>query len=240
MITGKKGSHVGVIISFVVFITFLIFIFVALRPLLKTDREKEASLEYVQPRLLEYLSNDLTTAGFYLNNNVSLQQSCLKFINISLGQSGLNESSLFVKNSLNNNLLFGWQSPSGDLTVQNTAQNRFFKIYFSSSISSQRSSLSGCQDINEGDYTAGLVKTEKKIFEKNIANAIASYKSDYDALKQKIGISGTDFGFDFIYENGTAIGTPENQNTANTKEASINYMSADLNSSYGKLIIKIW
>ena len=56
----KRGSHVGVVLSFVMFVTFLIFLYSILEPQLKVERDKEAFLEYLKRDLVQNFYEELT------------------------------------------------------------------------------------------------------------------------------------------------------------------------------------
>ena len=239
----KTGSHVGVIISFAVFITFLIFLFLILKPALEVNEEKEATLNNMGTLLLEYLNSELTTASIQINRNVGLSGNCVGFNQVdSINVTGLGGNNIFVKNSTNSKMKFDWQPTGAKLLAENNGVNRFFKVYASEGINSQENVLSGCQSIPKSSYTAGIAKTEDGIFEQKILAAIQLYKTNYTALKQNIGISSGEFGFDFVYNNGTILSTGETNQKTNifAKEIPVNYLDTSLNSNAGSIIIKTW
>ncbi len=52
----KRGSHVGMMISFVIFITFLVFLYSILQPVIKTRQDKELVLDSLKTELLNMLN----------------------------------------------------------------------------------------------------------------------------------------------------------------------------------------
>jgi hypothetical protein len=56
----KRGSHVGIVLSFVVFVTFLIFIYSTLEPIIKQDEGKKALLQEVKGKLVAEFTANLT------------------------------------------------------------------------------------------------------------------------------------------------------------------------------------
>lgn len=244
LIKNKIGSHVGVIISFVIFITFLVFLFVILKPSLEVAEEKEATLNNIESLFFEYLNSNLTTISLNIDNDVTLTgQNCLKFNSVeSISATGLEGNNLYVKNLANTNVGFYWQTSGSNLLTENSGQNKFFKIYASDEISSQQNTLSICQNIGVSDYSVGIVKTENGIFEKKILETMQFYKIDYSALRQAIGISSSEFDFDFVYNNGTIIsaGGVNHQTDIFAKEIPINYFNSSLNNNAGSIIIKTW
>ncbi len=236
----RTGSHVSMIVSFAVFITFLVFLFIILRPSLVVDEEKFA-LDNSGALFIEYLSSNLTTASINVNSGVTITGSCLQFNGLT-NASGIitTGDSLIVKNSNGDLLNYHWQT--NDLEVENNGVNRFFKIYQSDIIGLLGIDQSNCAIIEENQYTLGLTKTEKRIFVKNITNAVNLYRTNYALLKQKIGISSGEFGFDFTYDNGTILSVGDNNQKTNTfaKKFLVNYLDASLNSNAGSITIKIW
>ena len=235
----KRGSHVGVVISFVVFITFLIFMFLIIQPSLSIGAEKQTVLESIEINFLDYLSSNLTSAS--VNDDLATGASCVQFNNFASGNGVINDGDkLIVKNSNGNILGYDWIS--GNLNIDKfTNEENFFKVYSSTTIQSEGSSPSGCAVVSGGEYSFGLIKTEKRIFEKNILDAFSLYQTNYSLLKQNIDFAG-DFGFDFVHDNGTIISTGEPSQTVGiyTKRVSFNYLNTNLDSQTGSLIIKTW
>ena len=57
----KKGSHVGIMLSFVIFVTFLVFLYSVIQPIIKTGQEKKISLDSLKIELVIILDPDLTS-----------------------------------------------------------------------------------------------------------------------------------------------------------------------------------
>src|SRR3990167_7822256 len=71
----KRGSHVGVVLSFVIFMTFIFFIYLIIQPALKTDK-KDNSLEFLARSLIENSSANLTSASISIAQQSS--QNCVR------------------------------------------------------------------------------------------------------------------------------------------------------------------
>ena len=48
----RKGSHVGVVVSFVVFVTFLVFLYLIIQPATIRERDKQYILDYLKLNLV--------------------------------------------------------------------------------------------------------------------------------------------------------------------------------------------
>src|SRR3989338_4723442 len=80
---GKRGSHVGVMLSFVIFVTLLIFLYSAIQPLTKTKKEKQSLLDFLKVELIKKFSADLTTVTISVDDSISYDDTtnCLKVTN---------------------------------------------------------------------------------------------------------------------------------------------------------------
>jgi hypothetical protein len=237
-----KGTHVGIIISFAVFITFIVFLFFIFEPSLSFNNEKEIAIDSIKTLLLRNFSAELTTATVNINPDVILSGTCLRLNSLHvLSDAGFDGSHIFVKDSAGSNLEFDWLPEQKNLQIENSGANRFFKIYQSLGIKSSETSFSSCTDISNSDYSLGIAKTEEKIFEQNILDAIELYKTNYTKFKMDLGISSDEFGFDFIYDNGTILSAEENSQITGiyTETSSISYIDKNLDGNIGSIVIKI-
>ena len=55
-----RGSHVGVVISFVIFVTFLTFLYAILQPAIKLSGDEPGTLKYIEEKIIENTSRSLT------------------------------------------------------------------------------------------------------------------------------------------------------------------------------------
>jgi len=57
---GKKGLHIEIMISFGIFITFLVFLYSILQPAIGAEKNKELALDDLVESLVELLGTDVT------------------------------------------------------------------------------------------------------------------------------------------------------------------------------------
>ena len=55
---GKKGSHVGMMLSFVIFVTFIVFLYSVLSPAIKIGQDKKLILDNLILELVEMLNSN--------------------------------------------------------------------------------------------------------------------------------------------------------------------------------------
>jgi len=239
----KKGSHVGVVLSFVVFITFLIFLYSTLEPAIKTDRDKQFVLDYLEKEFIKNFSNDLTLVTISLNETYNPQSNCINISHVN-GVSGMN---LIVKNEQNAPVKSNNQNNSIEIDINETGeQKKFFKIYYSEEYFSlyPKTNYNSCDNSLEGsNYSIGLFKTDNYIFESKILKFLDIYNYDYEKLRNELNIPlGSDFGFNFKNKNGIIIGTGEKNLSASiyVNEISIQYIDNEANIGSGSITIKAW
>ena len=59
----KKGSHVGMMLSFVIFVTFLVFLYSILYPMIKTGQDKKLVLDNLILELAGMLDSNYTSGS---------------------------------------------------------------------------------------------------------------------------------------------------------------------------------
>lgn len=238
MINGKQGSQVEVVISFVIFMMFLFFIYLMTQPAIKSER-KDSSLENLANGLAERVSGNLTSVSV----SISATQDCVELVNF-FSATGIGDR-ILARSEGEIALPLGTSGSS--LFAERTGVT-FFRVYESEEFAQETGAMSGCQSLIQGSgYNLGLIKTEKKIFETKVLTLISDYNSDYDALKDELEIpQENDFDFSFTYKNGTQVLT---QNQGKTTLSNVNiysrsvpviYTSKTAGTESGLLNVKMW
>ena len=231
----KKGSHVGMMLSFVIFVTFLVFLYSALQPAIRIGQNKESIVDSLKVNILNNLSSDLIEITLTTDD---APQDCVKL------QGFLNEieinSKIIVKNK--NKELLDFHISGNNLKIKrNDGSNLFFKIYHSKEFEDvQGTSINPC--IPE-DYVIGLMNNKSYIFEQKITDFIESYNSDYDSLKTELKVpERNEFGFSFINNTGTetSVGEENIMTSVYTEKIPIFYVDANANVLLGFITIKVW
>ncbi len=229
----KKGTHVGVILSLVIFVSFLIFLYIVIEPALRTPEGKQSLIDSLKLRLPEEFSADLTTVTISATPDSA---DCLQIDNTVLGVSELNAS---VKDG--GGALVDFENTGNYLIIDWTGNQDFFKIYYSEEEFKDYSSSFTCS--NTEIIIVSSLKTEKKIFETKIVSFISLYESNYGEIKEVLKIpSGDEFSFSFTYSNGTVISPIEENPSVNIYAENINiqYIDKEANINSGILTIRVW
>ena len=231
----KKGTHVGVVLSFVIFVTFLILIYLIIQPSLKVE-EKQHLANLVETEFIGRSSADLTTTSI----GVSTSSGCVVLKDIfTLTDLG---SNLRIINNEGESISGGI---SGNHLVVSRTNEVLIKIQESSEFPAIGTGNPGsCQDLTENNnYDIGLIKTEEHLFETKILETINYYETNYGILKTEFNVVETDnFGLGFKYTNGTTVETETPLSTISIYaiENSIQYVSEEGVIKIGYLIIRAW
>ena len=224
----KKASHVGFAIAFVIFISFLIFFYAMFKPAIRIGDDKKVILKQLENKIIKNVSADLITISIKKDS----LENCSK---INLSSLNISYTNFTVRNNqgiINSNLSLG------NLIVEN--KSNFFKIYASNE-SFNLSENHLCTSFS--NYTVGLIRTEKYIFETKVIWLINYYNNSYETLKDDFEISDiNDFSFSFIYNNNTEIKTNEKNVSISVYADSIpiNYINKNASIEVGYIKIKIW
>jgi hypothetical protein len=225
-------SHVGVVLSFVIFVTFIIFLYIIIRPAVDSEN-KQNLLDNIKDIIVENSSADLVSASVFIGD---VPQNCVRLVGflskVEMGNRiiAINENGEVLTNEISGQ----------DLYVRKNNDEKFLKIYGSEEFDvTENGTMPGCVS----SYTLGLVRTEKIVFEKPIIQLIDNYNSDYESLKEELNIgSGNDFSLGFTYANGTSVSTQEREIIANVfiNEFPVQYISESAAREPGSLSVGIW
>lgn len=244
----KRGSHVGVVISFVIFITFLVFLYLILQPAVNGAKSNSPISNLLKSKLIERMSTNLTTITLKINTEMNPQKECVMFKGFRIEAGLPDDFRLIVKNEFEE-ISSAYKRDFVDLIIdrKNTGET-FFKVYHSSEfeiIDDLPPPPERCYNFlmkGEG-YNFGLTRTKKYAFESLIFNETNNYKNNYENLKAELGIpEANEFWFGFELSNSTLIGGNETDVSTDvySQKFSVQYVDGNASVNYGHLIIKIW
>ncbi len=238
----KRGAHIGVILSFVIFVVFLTFLYSTMEPLIKVDEDKEFMLDYLEAALIEKLNTNLTTLTITIDEAVS--ESCVILDSLIEEEKGLN-SKIIVKDYYKNIIpSYLSEVSNSDLIVDRDSSDlTFLKIYSSEELESLNERATGECELLETKYEIELLKSSKYISKAKVEELNNNYLGEYGNLKEELNIAiGSDFGFGFIYNNGSIIEI-KSENVSRSvyaREVPVRYLDDGANILSGYMKIKIW
>lgn len=209
----KKGSaHIEVILSFVIFISFLVFLLIMFRPL-KLFSSSSSILDVTKTKILDYVSTDLSVISLYLNISSSLGKCIVLKEDLEL--PGKN---IIVKDEDGNIIRGDTEGGSGKVRLNYTGKS-FYRVYSSEELKERGvSPTGGCGNIDKilsgepggrpggsmpgrggpggggggggsGDYAIGLATTSKKVALSKLNAFFNNYTQNYQVFKSSLGLT---------------------------------------------------
>lgn len=227
----KKGSQIGMILSFTIFALALFFIYVFFNPIIKIDTDKTKDLNLLE----EKITRDIYEEVVIVNMNINETGNCYKIKNPVEVDSF---KSAVVLNSEGEN--FSVLINESYTYFEGESKSNLSKlIYF-------QSESIGNEFIVEGDcLEIGIKNIEKKeiILLNNLLDLIQEREVNYTELKNSLAIEfGDEFNILFIDAEGETHGKP-NKNLKTdiySKEKLIEYYNLQGILKIGKLVVSLW
>ncbi len=244
-IISKKGSHVGVVVSFVIFVTFLVFLYTIIQPVTVREKDKSYILDYIALNLLGNTTGNMSTMIVNVLEPVG-PQPCVNLKQIINDQQ--------ISEYMLEHLIFQTSEETftydvNDLNIRvNTGlgfQGVITVFYSDDIIPLPYDGPSGCSPKN---YPVGYVKTFSEIFETKMYKLNETYYVNYEGLKVELGIpEGTEFNF-YIYNSQRSeppiikaeIQEPPTDRSVFVEETPIQYIDENGNTLFGFLKIEVW
>ncbi len=246
ILKNKIGSHVGMILSFVIFITFVVFVYVTMSPNIETSGSKRTLLNEISLVLIENMSSNFTSMSVSINSTTNPSTNCISLEGILI-YSEISPNVIVKDISQQKQLVY--YDPKNDgsnIRINRSSLDQLFcKIYSSPEFDKiPQTSTSSCTTLPFGvGYKIGSWNSGKYIFEKNILPLVEQYNQDYAGLKNSLHISpGNEFGFEFVLNDGTRIPAFSNlpKQIFTLKKFLFSIFDGDANILSGFINIKIW
>jgi hypothetical protein len=224
----KRGSHVGAMLSFVIFVTFLIFTYTSLQPAIKNKENLYNNLDRIEANILDLLEEEMSIAIVNAENGCVEVSDRAIYGNYSLVKN--DENKILNSTIISKNL------------VVNFDKNDFFKIY-SSNGTLASSENPNCELGNSDNGTISSVQSNNYVFWNRVEDFFERYENDYDNLRDEIGVSPNNFGFGIDYRNGSdirEIGLSGTNKNVFVRETSREYVNQTADNYLVTLRIKIW
>jgi hypothetical protein len=178
---GKKGisGHIELILSFLIFITFVVFLLIFVNPIKKTNTTTYY-LDLTESAIMDNIKTNLTTFSVTLPSN-ALACFCIPY------PSPGADKKLIVKNDKGEIVTATYIG--GNICIN--GGNRFHKIYFSEEFEEVPVACDPATNtLAEGTYTIGVLNEYDKVSGKALSNLNEDYNDDYANLKINLAIPG--------------------------------------------------
>lgn len=249
----KRGSHIGVIVSFIIFIAFIIFLYALIQPAVTMKQSRGSLLNYLKNALVNNMKSNLTIITINTYETRSSRKNCIKLVSFVSNTNILTPVKIIVLNSTGSSQVAKTSSTDGnDLYIIRTNPDEyFFKIYSSPKFNEIDSSTeSPCTSLTidnpQNNYTIRLIQKYSPgyIFDLNIIKLINDYNSNYQSVKTSFNLTSSEnFGFNFTYQNRTSIGTLDkipSSSEVYSKNFPVLYITENKSLQSGMLTLRVW
>jgi len=232
----KKGiSHVEMILSFVIFVGFLIFIFAILNPL-KISDEKDIYLNIVERGIRENTSIEFKFLSLSLNHSWG-KKKCFWF--------RYNLSNIIVKNESYGFVAALSRGGGKERKIYINGTGSFFYILSCEEFNESDFFPKGCEMLRSENYTFGLLRKFDMTSYSRLEDLTKRYDSDYEGLKKEIGLPHSkDFSFSVRDTSGKNIlrvnKTISKQASILARDVPIQIVYKNGTLKYALLNIQVW
>lgn len=193
----RSQGHVEMIISFGIFLGFLLALLFFLSPL-KSKHIDYTMLDMTEKALLEDWTLDYETVSLSITDSSSLgSASCIVVEN---------KPQLFGKvlaKNKNSGAVAASLSGENSIALDYNSANDFYTLYFSADGFAGSSKTCG-NYIPDTTYSFGAVTFRKDILYEDIEKFALEYDTDYEGLKERLGLKN-DFAFYLYDEEGIEL-----------------------------------
>ena len=233
-LNNKKGSHVGIIISFSLFVAFLIFLYTATQPVLESKEEQKNLMQELKNKITDRVSENFTTMTII---NSSFNEDCIKIENYPYS-----DMDTIVKDSNGEKVPRDFSGDS--LYIENTASDGFYKIYSSeSSLDNSEMDHTGTCYGFTSDFKRGINRMEKKVSFQRMEGFIEEYNTNYSLVKEQLDVPEENgFALDFLHNNEPILETSKTNLTRSVfiEKKGVMYFDEDADMKGGFLRISVW
>ncbi len=223
----KRGTHVEILIAFIIFIVFVLFLLSIILPPVTTQRDKEKMVDSIEVGIIGRVSSDVKMATV---NTGTGGDVCIDLSDLGMGRN------IAVKDISENAGSISISGNDDSLLIDKTnSADTLFRIYYSDNFDSL--SGGGC---NADSYDVGLVKTYNYVFENKFLELL---NTNYNTLKEQLKIpQGVEIGYGIVLSNGTSIESSSEQVSTNiyVKETPVEYVDLDGDLKEGYVRTKVW
>ena len=207
--------------------------------MIKTQRSKQNVLDRLKVNVGDFSIEEMTTFVIEING-IDPNKDCIKVQNIL--DDIPSEGNLTIKDDSDKVRNYSIEEQALVIEVGYLFSG-FLKIYSSEGLDSSIGSVGGgCEPITQYDFSS--IRTKEYITQNSVEELLSNYNNDYEILKNEFEIpEGTEFGFSFVYNNGTEVGTeyPSSESmNIYLDSAYMQYVDSNANLNMGLLKVWVW
>ena len=228
----RRGlSHIEFVISFLIFIAFIVFAFMFFNPL-QSNRTLSSTLDYAWIEIGDATKSNLETYSVVIK--VDLVNVAINILEIPIE---------FKPNveDINGDLILSYRDDRGYVHFKRPSDN-FVRIKYSPIF------LNGPQitgnTLGTLDYTISSSGSEKAYFQKLLLDLNESYFSDYSNLKKEFNLPNRiEFGFRVVFNDGseiTALNEIPKEVDVLSKNDRVEIVNSSGTKEYAEMSVIVW
>ena len=193
----KRGasSHIEVILSFLIFFSFIIFILIFLRPQ-ETSLVSGSTISAIHNSFLERAYTNYTAIFLKTDMHEEFLGNCF-FVQLDekVVAYGFNSRNSLVKDAITEAIAPSELEATGQINIEKSEE--FYRLYMSNEFN-PTTPPSGCQPLT--DFKIGSINEKKIISQKKLNELKSEYDNgNYEQLKSNLGLS-PNLGFAIVSE----------------------------------------
>jgi len=239
MLNKKSASHVEIVMSFALFMLFVIFLLYQFNPA-KQQNLGNFLLDILQDSIEEQASVVLFEVPFFINSS-AVTADCFIVKNPFNAKYNITALSA-AKNPL------GCDASSADIKIKKSGSDKQYFLYYSPDEAlTPPNSVSGCQNIGEpgGNYSFSAQRSYKLLSLNKLKELENNYNTDYNGLKEMLHFpSGKDFALEIKDLQGSSILKLERKKPAGieiyARELPVELLNIDGTITKGIMNMQVW
>lgn len=231
LINDKRGiSHIEIMISFVIFLGFLIFLLTFLNPF--HSKLPNSLIGWVESEMVEEMEETSYSISITLIKDI--ESNCFRLEDIP----HFKECEVVVRDESNS--ILKAENYGGVLTIEKSGE---FYMAYCSDILSENRGLSGCVSLFLEDYELGVLNEKKVLSREKIQKLVDDYYKNYELTKDRFNIPSTmDYAFILTESSNRYEAVKEQKKTSDqiAKTIKVEVLNEDATVEQGSLTIMIW
>lgn len=235
----RGGSHIEIILSFVLFAGFIVFVFVFFGP--SRSNVVEGGADYAFLGVLNEIESDVYTYTVKLNQPVLAGLENPDLVGIVLTDSDNSLSGLKVRvEDPDGNRLNATRFLGGKIVVDVNGGEEYLQVKFSESYTEDLLGEAG-ESLDAYEISSGV--KNRVVLEEKVETLKNEYESDYNALRERIGIPvSSSFAFTLELEGkeiSAEISRPDGVDIF-SESRRVEIIRSGGVSEYADLIVRAW
>jgi len=184
----RAQGHVEMIVSFVIFVGFVVTLLVILNPL-KARPISGTLLDVTQDTIFDNWTVSYSLSSVTLKDSVLGDANAAGCFSTSSQPFGSSSGLVIVEDEKGNSKSFSLTAAS--LHISHTAGNKFYKLYFSDKFNPGSTLSCSADALAEADYTFGAITSQKAVLRSAMESFVDKYNSGtegYNELRDELGL----------------------------------------------------